>query len=214
MSLVEYAKSELERLTKDKDGMQEVINRDILEIVEKFSGQGHSGFSASYALSILERLLRFKPIAPLTGEDDEWAEIHEKNGLTTYQNRRCCSVFKDVYDDGRVEFTDVDRVICKDFKNEDAPSWSNSFITKNIVDEMFPITFPYSPSFTPYKVYVYEFLTDPKNGDYDTVGIIWLVTPKGERIHVDRYFKEEKREWIEIDQDEYDDRLFTSFDNQ
>ena len=74
MGLVEYAKSELERLGTDEDGMQEVMNRDILEIVEKFSEQGHTGFSAGYALASLDRLLRFKPLSALTGEDSEWRE--------------------------------------------------------------------------------------------------------------------------------------------
>lgn len=71
MGMIEYAKSELAKIKKDEDGMQEVMNDCILEIVEKFREQGHSGFSAGYALSALERLLRFKPIFPLSGDDDE-----------------------------------------------------------------------------------------------------------------------------------------------
>lgn len=46
MSLVEYTESELARIPKDEDGMQDLVNRDILEIVKAFSEQGHSGFSA------------------------------------------------------------------------------------------------------------------------------------------------------------------------
>lgn len=72
MGMIEYAKSELDRIPKDKDGMQELMNRGILDVIKVFSEQGHSGFSASYALSILDRLLRFKPISPLTGEEAEW----------------------------------------------------------------------------------------------------------------------------------------------
>jgi hypothetical protein len=71
--IIEYAKSELDRIPKDEDGMQEMMNNDILEILEKFADQGHSGFSASYAISVLERLMRWKPISPLTGEEDEWS---------------------------------------------------------------------------------------------------------------------------------------------
>ena len=37
MSLVEYAKSELSRIKRDEDGMQDLINKDILSIVEMFS---------------------------------------------------------------------------------------------------------------------------------------------------------------------------------
>ena len=88
MSLVEYTESELTRIPKDEDGMQDLVNRNILEIVKAFSEQGHSGLSASYVLSKLERLLRFKPISPLTGADDEWTEVHSQNGIRTDQNKR------------------------------------------------------------------------------------------------------------------------------
>lgn len=66
--MIEYAKRELELIGKDEDGMQELMNKNILEIVEIFSKQGHSGFSAGYALNVLERLLKYKPLTPLTGE--------------------------------------------------------------------------------------------------------------------------------------------------
>ena len=102
MSLVEYAESELTRIPKDEDGMQDLVNRNILEIVEAFSEQGHSGLSASYVLSKLERILRFKPISPLTGADDEWSEVNSQNGIRTYQNKRCSSIFKDVDAHGNV----------------------------------------------------------------------------------------------------------------
>ena len=75
MSFVEYTESELTRIPKDEDGMQDLVNRNILEIIKAFSEQGHSGLSASYVLSKLERLLQFKPISPLTGADDEWRFI-------------------------------------------------------------------------------------------------------------------------------------------
>ncbi len=87
MDLIEYAKSELDRLGKDKDGMQEMMNRDILEIIEKFGEQGHSGFSANYAIQVIERLLRWKPIKPLTGEDDEWSEALSFKDLIRQNNR-------------------------------------------------------------------------------------------------------------------------------
>ena len=45
MSFVEYTESELTRIPKDEDGMQDLVNRNILEIVKAFSEQGHSGLS-------------------------------------------------------------------------------------------------------------------------------------------------------------------------
>lgn len=60
MSLTKYAEAELARIPHDEDGLQSLTDKNILEIVKIFGEQGHSGFSASYALSVLDRLLRFK----------------------------------------------------------------------------------------------------------------------------------------------------------
>ena len=70
MSMTEFARDELDRMCKDLDDdaleMQQMISRDILQIVEIFAEQGHSNTSAAYALRALERLLRFKPLTPIT----------------------------------------------------------------------------------------------------------------------------------------------------
>ena len=104
--LLEYAKRELDRIPKDADGMQEMINKDILEIVAIFSDQGHSGFSARYAISKIRRLLCWKPITPLSGEADEWNELSHGS----CQNKRCSSVFKN--EDGT--YHDIDAIVVSD----------------------------------------------------------------------------------------------------
>lgn len=76
MSLIEYAKKELDLIgLTDEDRTGESMDfhmRDhILRMVKEFSEEGHSGYSASYALFILKRVLDYKPLSPLTGEDDE-----------------------------------------------------------------------------------------------------------------------------------------------
>ena len=146
MGLVEFAKSELERIKKDDDGLQEMANSAILEIVEKFTEQGHSGFSIYYVLSILDRILRFKPITPLTGEDDEWVEV----GSGVYQNNRCSSVFKD--EDGFAH--DNDAVVVSD--NGGITWFHSKRFRKNI-------TFPYTPPIHPEKVYI-EYTEDVPPG--------------------------------------------------
>jgi len=77
---------------------------------------------------------------------------------------------------------------------------------------MFPIVMPYMPG-KPIKVYCEDFLTDKKNGDFDTVGIFYAIkTENGqqERIEINRFFREpegdEEKKWIEISKEEYDER--------
>lgn len=149
MELIEYAKSELDRIGRDEDGMQDMINKDILSIVEMFSEQGHSGFSAGYALSVFDRLLRFKPLTPITGEDDEWNEI--LNGKQ--QNKRCSSVFRNA--DGTT--CDIDGIVVSD---NGGITW---FLSGRFRKE---VTFPYEPPTHAERVYIeytgdkYEIITD------------------------------------------------------
>ena len=138
MSLTSYAESELARIPNEEDGiMKDLMKKDILEIVKIFGEQGHSGFSAGYALSVLERLLRFKPLTPLTGEEDEW----EDTGYGTWQNKRCSSVFK--HSDGTCH--DIDGIIVSD--NGGITWFGSSRFRKEV-------TFPYAVPTHPEKVYI------------------------------------------------------------
>ena len=69
----------------------DMMPKAVLRAVRLHGIEGHSGMSNGIALGILERVCRFKPLTPLTGEPDEWNEV----GEGTYQNRRFSSVFKD-----------------------------------------------------------------------------------------------------------------------
>lgn len=78
------------------------------------------------------------------------------------------------------------------------------------MSELFPIYMPYVPCDKPYKVYTEDFLTDSKNGDFDTVGILYVITPQGDRIEINRYFKDGESDdipgYAEIAKEEYLER--------
>ena len=58
MSLVSYAESELDRIGMTDDGdMNGMMRKHLLHMVKEFADEGHSGFSASYALQCLKKLL-------------------------------------------------------------------------------------------------------------------------------------------------------------
>ena len=163
MNLTSYAESELARIPHEEDGiMQDLMKKNILEIVKIFGEQGHSGFSARYALSVLERLLCFKPLTPLTGEEDEWNDT----GHGTLQNKRCSSVFK--ISDGTCD--DIDRIIVSD---NGGITWFTSCRFRK------EVTFPYAVPIHPEKVYI-EYTEDVPPGftgdEYD------IITDQPERI--------------------------------
>ena len=53
-----------------------------------------------------------------------------------------------------------------------------------------------------------EFLVDEKNGDYDTLAFLWIETPDGKKVEVNRYFKESDSTegFTPIDKAEYEER--------
>jgi hypothetical protein len=91
-----YAIDELTRIGMygSGDEMNDAMCEHILKMVNVFAEEGHSGFSAEYAISILQKLLRFEPLSPLTGENDEWKLCEYSEG-ETYQNKRLSRVFKE-----------------------------------------------------------------------------------------------------------------------
>lgn len=131
MSIETFARDELTRAgmfdnDSDYGGM---LGDAVMKMVKVFAEEDHSGFSARMAISLFEKVARYEPLTPLTGEDDEWFEPME--GM--WQNKRCSHVFKDrkdgpAYDiNGRV------------FRDPDGSCWTNS-------DSRVTITFPYTPA--------------------------------------------------------------------
>ena len=164
---------------------------------------GHSGMSIGFTKQILNRLIDGNPLTPIEDTEDVWNDITDRHeDYETYQCKRMSSLFKDIYSDGSVKYSDIDRIECVDFYNGN--TYYSGFISR-IVDEMYPITMPYLGGET-YKVYVSDFLYDENNGDFDTIKIHYILKPDGEKITVDRYFKESDSGFVEIDLDEYSER--------
>lgn len=124
---VAFAKAELDRLMPGDDNADD---RDaILSVIEAVAAMHMSGGQASVFIPIIERLMSYAPLSPLTGNEDEWEDVtdHQSSefktaGYRSYQNRRCSTVFKTVYGEGRPDhYFDVGG------------------------PELIPVTFPYTP---------------------------------------------------------------------
>lgn len=188
-----------------------------LKAFESLCDNGHSGFSIKMTQTILNRLLDGKPLTPIEDTDDIWNEcVRPKGSTKTYQCKRMSSLFKKIYADGTVKYNDVDSPYCVDIHNPDITY--SSGLVRRIIDKMFPITMPYMPG-KPIKVYCEDFLTDKKNGDFDTVGMLYAIkTEDGnqEKIEINRFFREpegdEEGSWTEISKEEYYKRKEAAID--
>lgn len=115
----------------NQDPMNAMMVNNLLDLIELFSNQGHSGFSALYCIETFSDLAKYKILSPLTGADDEWNNISEMSGCVMYQNNRCSSVFKD----GNGNTYDIN---AKVFIEADGYSYTNK-------DSSVPVVFPYTP---------------------------------------------------------------------
>ena len=176
-----------------------------LKAFRSLCADNHSGMSIGFTKAILNRLIDGKPLMPIDDIDNIWNEVEGRDdGSKHYQCKRMFSLFKTVKPDGTVEYSDVDRFHGINIKNPDYAYHSGLIDT--VMKELFPIKMPYIPFDKASKVYTEDFLVDPKNGDYDTVGILFVVIPQGEKVEINRFFKEAPQGFDEIDEKEYLER--------
>lgn len=108
-NLVAHARTELQiaGLFDEDSDYGGMIAEAVMEIIEKFSDQHHSGMSASYVLHLVEKLGRFEALTPLTDNPDEWMECSLVYGGSKpcWQNRRQSNCFSE---DGGKTYYNID----------------------------------------------------------------------------------------------------------
>lgn len=78
------------------------LREAFIKVIIGFSSWGHSGGSAGAVVPriswVIQRLLSFQPLTPLTGHDEEWMDVSEytMGGRTCQQNNRCGRVFREM----------------------------------------------------------------------------------------------------------------------
>lgn len=73
-NLVAHAIRELDRI--GETSLEEPsMRQSVLDIVRLFASQGHSGSSAAHCIAVLERLVRFEPLSPITDHAEDWVEV-------------------------------------------------------------------------------------------------------------------------------------------
>ena len=186
--------------------------KSALKAYKSLVEDGHSGASFSFTRAILERLMRQEPLTPITDDDFKGRDsicsdvsLASRGLKSEIQCPRMSSLFRKETLDGKITYSDVDRAYSVNVEDPSDTFYCGT--DSNIVDEMFPIQMPYLPEKGKYKVYVQTFLTDKKNGDFDTQGFLYLITPDGKRIDINRFYTEKNGKKVEISKEEYDKLL-------
>ena len=185
--------------------------KSALKAYKSLCEDDHSGASFNFTRIILERLMEGQPLTPITDEDFEGGvsifsdkDLASRGLKSEIQCPRMSSLFRRETLDGKVLYSDNNRAYCINIEN---PSDTCSSAKDRVVDEFFPITMPYIPEKGKYKVYYQTFLTDKKNGDFDTQAILYFITPDGKRVDVNRYQTEKNGKMVDITKEEYESML-------
>lgn len=186
-----------------------------LEAFEVICKQGHSGMSIEITKDILNKLIDGEPLTAIEDTPDVWSEVRYKDEEenVTYQCKRCSALFKDVQKDGTVKYSYNDSVIGIDAIT--GVTYGSGLIS-NIYYEMYPIKMPFVPPKDKAYIYTADFSFDKKNGDFDTVAVLYIQKGK-EHIKVNdinRFFrvpvsgeKETYPRWVEINIEEFTHRM-------
>ena len=216
MTMNEWAKREVEIACKKENPNWDGESFDYgcacyqsaLKAYQSLCEDEHSGMSFALTKNILIRLMEGNPLTPITDEDffietdmplESEEYLKEKGLKSDLQCPRRPSLFRKETIDGKVSYTDIDRVVYIDENGYGCGSGR----ARDVVDKLFPITMPYFPSNKRYKVYGDEFLLDGRNGDLDHEAYLYVITPDGEKIELDEYYKEVNGEMVKISKEEY-----------
>lgn len=211
---VQLAKAELKRNKNDEAQYMIACYDSALRAYEKLMKDGHSGTSFAITRGILEKLMNEIPLMPLEDTEIMWNHAYDCENESVFQHKRMPSVFKIVNKKtGAVRFSDNDRILCKNLLGPDSTYFYSNFISR-IIDGMFPIEFPYTPTKEKYIVYVTEFLMDSANGDFDTMNLVSVKLPTGDARPLNLYYKEENGRWSLITQDEWIGRKKKAFERK
>jgi len=95
--LIQHAEAEMRRagLYDDDADYGGMVPDAVLNVVRAFAGDGHSGSSAELVASILEKVLRFEPLTPLTPDPAEWMDVSDVSGVEMWQSLRNPTFFSE-----------------------------------------------------------------------------------------------------------------------
>lgn len=135
-----------------------------------------------------------KEFNPIRDIDEEW-ELDEgasNDDRKIFRAKRCSSLFKMVNESGEVKYTDVKRFIGIDINN---PRNTHNFVAaRMILDELYPIEFPYAPG-DPFKIYTESFYLYLTGVDTHVVLITYIKEPNNTMNRVMRAFTMVIGEW-------------------
>lgn len=210
MANIEWAKEQcrlftLNRFDPEEQEYMALCCESALKAYQSLMNDGHSGMSITITRDILVKLINGEPLVKLEDRKGQWLTHRDACFPYVYSHKYYPSLLKYIEADGSVYFIDNNRVICKYTNQNNGASFSNGFIIR-LVNDLMPITFPYNPT-EKYTALVSEYLTDRKNGDFDTLVLESIILPNGDNRIFQWAYKTGDITWQRIDSKELHERI-------
>lgn len=77
MNLVEHVKYECDLMEDRNEEPAKTMYDNIIKYAEMFAEEGHSGYSAEWALDFMHKVLSYKNFLPLTDNPAEWTLVSD-----------------------------------------------------------------------------------------------------------------------------------------
>ena len=108
-NLINHAQTEMNRagLFEEDADYGGAHAKAVMDLIELFASQQHSGMSAAITLGIFSKLARFEPLTPITSDPEEWEDVSEQSGYALWQNKRQSTSFSE--DGGKTWYDIEDR---------------------------------------------------------------------------------------------------------
>ena len=181
---------------KNKDDIYGIsCYESALNVIKAFEKEmekgGHSGMSAGFTKNIIKSWLSEKPIFPIEDSDFEKCDSYQE-GVEMYYFE---GIFKSVFPNGDVKYSDVNRVVYHDTYDGKDATWHSGDVNRIVDEYVGKITMPYKRE----KIHVYgedkylgengEDLTKENRGEYNYRFIKYILKEDGTKIVVNKEIK-------------------------
>ena len=141
LKLAGYKNINKKKIESDDDYMN-YIGKSVLELIEQFAKQRHSGMSAEFTKELFNKLVSFENLTELTDDPKEWEDRSEISNPDLWQSKRNPAIFSK--DAGKTWYSVNENIILKAKKlfvnkiNEISLTRSDIEAIKDIIhDELF-----------------------------------------------------------------------------
>lgn len=196
----EWMDVEIRSLVKENKDKEDMYYFAAAEVTNMIAAVERGDYKFEDLRDVVMNLLCRQPGSPIIDEDSSWELVDDSDGFKQYRCLRWPTLYKGVDNKtGKTKFIDQNRYICIDVNNPKS-MWTGG-IGGTVLDELYPITFPYTPILSPIKVYMELFNYYTTGGGADTFAVCSLMVPDEGIKEVWRFFKTDHNKSEELSGD-------------